>query len=127
MTQTPSAPASGDVDILFFEIAGQLYGVDAKQVVRVDRPEPSSIELAGLGKPSVGSRSLVFGVGDEEAGLKVDLVRGISAVGVDRIRRMPSVAMAEPYAVGVYLDGEQAVVLIDLVETRKFQGRQRGT
>lgn len=95
--------AEGEVDLILFEIAGQLFGADASLVLRIERPSAE------------GKRALVFQGGAEEGQLPVDRVRGVKAVSVASLRRMPAAA-SQPHAIGVWLDGDDPVLLLDLVE-----------
>lgn len=120
----PDAPL-GEVDILFFQIGDAEYGTDASQVLRIDRALPEDHTVPALGLPHKGLRALVFGTPEGEGHLKVDGVNGVRSVALGVLRRMPSAAAAASYAVGVCLEGEagRPVLLIDLAETLKTQGR----
>ncbi|MCE9670351.1 Frizzy aggregation protein FrzB [Myxococcus stipitatus] len=113
-----------DVDILFFEIGGGVFGTDASQVLRIDRSLPEDITLPELGRLHRGNRALVFDTPEGEGHLKVDAVRGVRSIPVTQLRRMPPTTGAAPYAVGVCLDEAHTVLLIDLVETARTQGTQ---
>ncbi len=115
---------TADIDLLLFEVGDQLYATDAAQVVRIDASGADAVELPSLGVLKHGRRALVFWWGQDEQQLRVDGVRGVKHVSVQALRRMPKAAAADPYAVGVWLDGETPVLLIDLVESYKFQERQ---
>ncbi|AGC45116.1 frizzy aggegation protein B [Myxococcus stipitatus DSM 14675] len=115
---------SGDVDILFFEIGGGLFGADASQVLRIDRSLPEDITLPELGRLHRGNRALVFDTPEGEGHLKVDAVNGVRSIPVTQLRRMPPTAGAAPYAVGVCLEEARTVLLIDLVETARTQETQ---
>jgi chemotaxis signal transduction protein len=115
-----------EVDILFFDIGNSVYGTDASQVLRIDRSLPDDLLLPELGLPHRGHRAIVFDTPEGEGHLKVDGVRGVRSIPVSSLRRMPPTAGAAPYAVGVFLEAEsqdRAVLLIDLAETAKSQGR----
>lgn len=112
-----------EVDVLFFEVGGIVYGTDAQQVLRIDRSHPDDLELPGLGALARGGRALVFDTPEGENHLKVDAIRGVRPVPILELRRLPIVAGAAPYTVGVFLDKERPVMLIDLVETLNAQGR----
>jgi hypothetical protein len=112
-----------EVDILFFEIGDQLYGTDASQVLRIDRALPGDLVLPELGAPKRGNRALVFDTPEGEGHLKVDVVRGVRPMPLVALRRMPLVVAAAPYAIGLCLDDTRPVLLIDLVETAKTEGR----
>jgi chemotaxis signal transduction protein len=115
------APVVADeIDLLLFEVGPSVFGVDASLVLRIDRPTEETHTLADLGKPSHGSRCLVYRGGDgehQEQSLRVDAVRGVKTVGLNELRRLPEVASSRRYALGVWLDGETPVMLIDLQET----------
>lgn len=113
-----------DVDILFFEIGNDTYGADASQVLRIDRALPEDIVLPELGQPSRGGRAIVFETPEGEGHLKVDVVRGVRPVPLNSLRRLPAAVSAATFTVGVCLDDDRRpVLLIDLVETAKTQGR----
>jgi chemotaxis signal transduction protein len=112
-----------EIDLLFFEIGGELFGTDASQVLRIDRSLPGDLVLPELGAPTRGTRALVFDTPEGEGHLKVDVVRGVRPIPLVALRRIPSVAAAAPFAIGLCLDDTRPVLLIDLVETAKTQGR----
>ena len=123
MIYDESALGLDEVDVLFFEIGDTLYGTDASQVLRIDRSLPDDLEVEGLGPLKRGNRALVFDTPEGEGHLKVDAIRGVRPVPIVDLRRLPVVAGAAPYAVGVFLDQERPVMLIDLIETLNAQGR----
>ncbi|MFP2963415.1 Frizzy aggregation protein FrzB [Myxococcus sp. 1LA] len=112
-----------EVDLLFFDIGATLYGTDASQVLRIDRALPEDLTLPELGLPHKGNRAIVFDTPEGEAHLKVDAVHGVRSIPVNSLRRMPPTAGAAAYAVGVCLEEARTVLLIDLVETARTQGR----
>jgi chemotaxis signal transduction protein len=126
---------ASEVDVLFFEVGDIVYGTDASQVLRIDRAHPDDLELPDLGALKRGNRAIVFIIPEEiipegeefegpfEGHLKVDAIRGVRPVPIMDLRRLPPTAGAAPYAVGVFLDQERPVMLIDLVETLNDQGR----
>ncbi|MBN8467845.1 Frizzy aggregation protein FrzB [Corallococcus exiguus] len=117
--------AVGEVDVLFFQIGDSEYGTDASSVLRIDRALPDDLTVRDLGLPHKGHRALVFDTPEGEGHLKVDAVNGVRTIPVAGLRRMPAAASAASYAVGVCLDEEagRPVLLIDLAETLKTQGR----
>ena len=117
------SPELNEVDILFFEVGDTVYGTDASLVLRIDRSHPEDLELPDLGPLKRGGRALVFDTPEGEGHLKVDAIRGVRSIPIMDLRRLPPVAGAAPYAVGVVLDQERPVMLIDLVETLNDQGR----
>jgi chemotaxis signal transduction protein len=112
-----------EVDVLFFEVGDTVYGTDASQVLRIERSLPDDLMLPDLGTLRRGNRALVFDAPEGEGHLKVDAIRGVRPVPIRDLRRLPAVVGAAPYTVGVYLDQERPVMLIDLLETLNAQGR----
>lgn len=117
------SPEQTEVDVLFFEVGDTVYGTDASMVLRIDRSHPEDLSLAELGTLKRGNRALVFETTEGEGHLKVDAIRGVRPVPIVALRRLPPVASAASYTVGVFLDEERPVLLIDLVETLNAQGR----
>lgn len=113
----------GEVDILFFEIGDRLYGTDASQVLRIDRSLPEDIAVPTLGELRRGGRALVFSASEGEAHLKVDAVLGVKPIPIADLRRLPPAVCAAPFTIGACLDQARLVLLIDLVETARTQGR----
>jgi hypothetical protein len=112
-----------EVDILFFEIGDRLYGTDASQVLRIDRSLPEDLSVPSLGEMRRGGRALVFSTSEGEAHLKVDGVRGVKPILIADLRRLPPAVNAAPFTIGACLDQTRLVLLIDLVETARTQGR----
>ena len=124
MNDDTPVEAVEEVDILFFDIGTSVFGTDASQVLRIDRSLPDDLMLPELGLLHRGHRAIVFDTPEGEGHLKVDGVRGVRSIPVSSLRRMPPTAGAAPYAVGVCLeDQDRTVLLIDLAETAKSQGR----
>jgi len=105
------------VQILLVDVGSVTYGVDASQVLRIDRAEASAFAHPALGHLREGRRALVFHTTSGEAQLKVDAIRGVVPVAFDRLRRMPAAATRSPLAVGLYLSDDRPIVLIDLPQT----------
>ncbi len=120
-----SADPLSEVDVLFFDVGDTVYGTDASQVLRIDRSHPEDFVQPGLGSLRRGGRVLVFDTPEGEAHLKVDAIRGVRPIPLFQLRRMPPAAAAASYAIGVFLEADEAhpILLIDLVETLKAQGR----
>jgi chemotaxis signal transduction protein len=115
--------AEEQVDILFFEVGDQVYGVDAGQVLRIDRSLPEDRAVVELGELKHGKRALVFNTAQGESHLKVDGVQGVRPVFVTDLRRLPPAVNAAAFTIGACLEQARLVLLIDLVETAKTQGR----
>ena len=104
------------VDILVFEVGNARFGADASQVLRVDSPLEAESVGAPLGKVKRGKRALVFhDASGEQRRLQIDLVHGIKTVSIELLRRLPEPARAGRANIGAWLDGDRAVVLVDLV------------
>lgn len=116
-------PTENEVDILFFEVGDYLYGTDASQVLRIERSLPEDITRVELGALKHGRRALVFDTPEGESHLKVDVVHGVRPIPVGDLRRLPPAVNAAPFTIGVCLEEARLVLLIDLVETAKTQGR----
>jgi chemotaxis signal transduction protein len=121
-----SQDANPEVDLLLFEIGTAVYGAEASQVVRVDNPTKDAVTLAELGTLKHGGRALVFQADGGEGQLRIDGVRGVKTVGVHELRRLPPAVAVKPYALGIWLDGQQTVLLIDLQEAAKRKVRGHG-
>jgi len=124
MEQEPQEQRSEEeVDVLFFEIGDRLYGTDASQVLRIDRALPEDLSVPLLGALRRGARALVFSTSEGEAHLKVDGVHGVRPIPIADLRQLPPAVSAAPFTIGACLDQARLVLLIDLVETAKTQGR----
>ncbi len=104
------------VELMLFEVAGVRYGVDLGQVASVTSPDPSLECARPLGQPLGTRRAIAF---SPEPGilrhLAVDRVLGVKTVPLLSLRRLPAAAAAPPPTIGAWLDGEQAVLLVDLL------------
>ena len=106
---------SANVDILLFEVAGVRFGADASQVVRIDRPIDEVSVGAPLGVPHEGRRALIFAAQSGELRrLDIDRVTGVKTVAIESLRRLPPPARVGDVPIGAWLDGEEAVLLVDL-------------
>jgi chemotaxis signal transduction protein len=123
MMREENALAEELVDVLFFEVGDQVYGADAGQVLRIDRALPGDPAVPELGELRRGTRVLVFHTTQGEAHLRVDAVQGVRPVPVTELRRLPPAVNAAAFTIGACLDQARLVLLIDLVETAKTQGR----
>lgn len=111
------------VDILLFEVAGVRFAADASQVVRIDRPIEEHSVGAPLGVPQVGNRALIF---RDDAGelrrLDIDRVSGVKTVAIESLRRLPPPARVGEIPIGMWLDGDEAVLLVDLARMAARRG-----
>jgi hypothetical protein len=108
---------SPTVDILIFEVNGVRFGADASQVVRIDRPIEEVSVGQPLGAPKRGHRSLIFKIptGDLRR-LDIDRVNGVQTIPIESLRRLPAPARVGPIPIGTWLDGDRAVLLVDLTK-----------
>ncbi|MEW6432458.1 MAG: Frizzy aggregation protein FrzB [Myxococcota bacterium] len=109
------------VDVVLFEIAGVRFGADLAQVRRVDLDEPTESVGYPLGRPRDGRRALVFQPEDgPECRLAIDAVLGVRKIPVTELRRLPRAVAAPPMSLGAWLDGDDAVLLVDLFAMNPF-------
>lgn len=101
-------------ELLLFQVGPLRYGADAAQVLRIAPLQADAIELGSLGPLQKAARAVVVRVDGEERQVAVDGVIGIESVALERLRRFPKMARAGAEALGVWLDGDAPVVLIDL-------------
>jgi chemotaxis signal transduction protein len=117
-----AAFAEKNVELIIFEVGAQRYAADATLVLRIDRPEESSVIRAELGALKRGARALIFRAPGHEGSLRVDAVQGVKTVDATTLRRLPAAASPQKScAMGVWLDGDQPVLLVDLLKTLKPQ------
>jgi hypothetical protein len=102
------------VDLLVFEVGPLRYATDAARVLRIAALEEGAVRLDALGALKRAARALVVEVDGAERQVAVDGVLGIKPVAIERLRRFPQMARAGAEALGVWLDGDAPVVLIDL-------------
>jgi hypothetical protein len=91
-------------------------------VLRIDSPNAESVQLRGT-TPQGKGKALVFQSPRGEHSLRVDRVLGVRTAATTDLRRVPPAAGQKGYAMGVWLDGGAPLLLVDLLETLKFQGR----
>jgi chemotaxis signal transduction protein len=104
-----------EIDLVVFEVGGERFAAELGQVRRIDLFEPTDSVGHPLGTPLVGGRALVFDFGrGHERRLAVDKVCGVSRVPVTSLRRMPAAVNAARFFLGAWLDGDVAVLLVDL-------------
>ena len=115
--------SAGTVDILLFEVAGARFAADASQVVRIDRPVEEPSVGAPLGMPLIGNRALIFQAGEGKLfRLDIDRVAGVRTVAIESLRRLPPPARVGEIPIGMWLDGDDAVLLVDLARMASFRG-----
>lgn len=106
---------SPPVELLGFTVGGARFAAELLQVRRIDGALPALDVGAPLGWPASGHRSLVFAPpGAPERALAVDQVAGVRQVDPGSLRRMPRLAGAPRLVRGVWLDGAEPVLLVDL-------------
>ena len=108
---------NGTVDILVFEVGNARFGADASQVVRIDAPLEAENVPNLLGATRRGKRALVFlGTDGVQHRLAIDIVHGIKSIALEQLRRLPPAAQHGKVNIGAWLDGDRAVVLVDLAQ-----------
>ncbi|MGQ0504427.1 MAG: Frizzy aggregation protein FrzB [Myxococcaceae bacterium] len=119
----PGDDTARSLELLLFEVGDEVYGADATQVLRIDKPADDALTLVPLGELKRGSRALVFRTQSGEGQLRVDRVRGVASAGPNTLRRLPPAARRLPCAIGVWLAEDRPILLLDLVQTLTSQGR----
>lgn len=109
---TPKAESSPTIDIILFAMKGVSYAADATQVVRIDRVGAEERAL------------MVRGPDGECRPIRVDAVSGLRSVPVASLRRLPVALETKDVAVGVWLNGETPVILLDLLQLLTVPGGQ---
>ncbi len=107
------------IDLVLFEIGGVRYAADLTQVRRIGQIEYEQSVGYPLGKPSLGTRALVFTGRETEAQLAIDAVLGVHTVPIDDLRRLPlAVSTSSALTIGAWVnEGSQTVLIIDLHAT----------
>ncbi len=104
------------ISLVVFELAGVRYAADLAQVIRLDYFEPSCSVGSPLGVPRSGLKCLVIDAQDDRDWcLAIDTLYGVRSVPVDQLRRLPAVAQGGAVSIGAWLDGSEAILLVDLV------------
>ena len=107
--------SEGAIDLVVFELGGVRYGADLSQVVRLDFYNSAHSVGAPLGPPRDGGKALVIDAGDgRDWCLAIDTLHGVRSVPVENLRRLPAVARGGSISIGAWLDGDSAVLLVDL-------------
>ena len=107
--------AATNIDLVVFELAGVRYGADLSQVIRLDVYDAASSVGSPLGPAREGTKALMIDAGDgREWCLAIDTLHGVRSVPVEQLRRLPEVARGAGISIGAWLDGDQAVLLVDL-------------
>lgn len=104
------------VNLVIFELAGTRYAADLSQVIRLDFFDPATSVGAPLGPVRGGNKALLIDARDECVWcLAIDTLHGVRSVPVEQLRRLPAIVPAGSFSIGVWLDGNEAVLLVDLV------------
>ncbi len=105
-----------DIRLVLFELGGVRYAADLSQVIRLDFYEASCSVGAPLGPPRLGLKCLMIDAQDgRDWCLAIDTLHGVRSVPVEQLRRLPAVAHGGSISIGAWLDGQEAVLLVDLV------------
>jgi len=104
------------INLVIFELAGTRYAADLSQVIRLDFFDAASSVGAPLGPAQTGTRALMIDAQDgRDWCLAIDVLHGVRSVPLEQLRRLPPLAQAGAMSIGAWLDGKQAVLLVDLV------------
>ena len=104
------------VSLVLFEVAGARYAADLSQVVRLDFFDPACSVGTPLGAPRDGTKCLLIDAQDgRQWCLAIDTLHGVRSVPVEDLRRLPLLAQGGAVSIGAWLDGKEAVLLVDLV------------
>ena len=111
-----SEGGEGRVQLVLFQVGARRFGADAAEVKRVERGQPGDFRLPTLGALGPNGRALVFEAEGRELRLAVDAVLGLADAGLESLRRLPAGASPRPYAVGLWLDAKDPVLLLELAK-----------
>jgi hypothetical protein len=104
------------LNLVVFELAGTRYAADLTQVVRFDFYDSSCSVGVPLGPPRIGSKCLMIDAQDgRDWCLAIDTLQGVRSVPIEHLRRLPVIAHGGAISIGAWLDGKEAVLLVDLV------------
>ena len=105
-----------EVNLVVFELAGTRYAADLTQVVRLDFFDSACSVGSPLGAPRQGGKCLMIDAGDgRDWCLAIDALHEVRRVPVEQLRRLPVLAHGGTISIGAWLDGKEAVLLVDLV------------
>ncbi len=105
----------GHIALVIFELAGTRYAADLSQVIRLDFYDSRCSVGVPLGPPRNGDKCLMIDAQDgRDWCLAIDTLHGVQRVPVEQLRRLPAVASGGNISIGAWLDGNQAVLLVDL-------------
>ena len=103
------------INLVIFDLGGVRYGADLSDVIKLDFYDPSCSVGAPLGSPRLGDRCLMIDAQDGKRWcLAVDTLHGVRSVPVAQLRRLPAIAHGGEMSIGTWLDGDEAVLLVDL-------------
>lgn len=104
------------VSLVLFEVGGARYAADLSQVIRLDFFDPACSVGTPLGAPRDGTKCLLIDAQDgRQWCLAIDTLHGVRSVPVEDLRRLPALAHGGAVSIGAWLDGKEAVLLVDLV------------
>lgn len=107
---------ANNISLVVFELAGTRYAADLTQVIRLDFFDPACSVGAPLGPAHSGTKCLMIEAQDgRDWCLAIDTLHGVRSVPVEELRRLPAIAQGGSISIGAWLDGREAVLLVDLV------------
>ena len=121
-----SAALAQECTLLLFEVGGQVFAADPREVTRIDRFQPFLPTLEIL--PTDSKRVLIARSANGEFQVPVDSVRGVQQLPVSALRRPPALAQAVAGAraaevMGMVLLGAEPVLIVDM---QALSARQDG-
>ncbi len=104
------------ISLVIFELAGTRYAADLTQVIRLDFFDANCSVGSPLGPARTGNKCLMIDAQDgRDWCLAIDTLHGVRSVPVEQLRRLPAVVQGGSISIGAWLDGKEAVLLVDLV------------
>lgn len=120
---SPGEEADDQVSLVIFDIGGARFAADLAQVIRLDFFDAACSVGYPLGPPRDGSKCLMIDAQDgHEWCLAIDTLHGVRSVPIEHLRRLPPLAQGGKVSIGAWLDGKEAVLLVDLVAMTMREG-----
>jgi hypothetical protein len=115
----------GHLNLVIFELGGTRFGADLTQVIRLDFYDVDCSVGTPLGAPSSGAKCLMIDAQDgRDWCLAIDALLGVRSVPLEELRRLPALAHGGAISIGAWLDGKEAVLLVDLVAMTLARARR---
>lgn len=119
----PDALPDDQVSLVVFDVGGARYAADLSQVIRLDFFNEACSVGTPLGPPRDGTKCLMIDARDGlEWCLAIDTLHGVRTVPIEHLRRLPALAQGGSVSIGAWLDGKEAILLVDLVAMTMREG-----